>query len=349
LKLKGEACDACLNECPVPGAFDFGDVGQNFTIEAGAIILATGAMELEGLPAPFSGFENVLPAYAFERLLSMNGPTGGELFKSDGSKPQSLAIVQCAGSLDGEVTYCSGTCCRAALKYAHIAAAKEEDLTITRLVREMVVPGIDAARLAHQDHAQVVRYGGMDDLRVEEDPTGRWIALPEGKRVPADLIVLCRPIVPGGGTTAAARTLELSTDEAGFIAPLHNLSNSCASPLKGVYLAGACRAPGDIREAFASGTAAAGLALSDLVEGRDLIVDPQVALVNADLCSGCRTCVPVCPYKAISWKDLEKVAEVADFLCRGCGTCVAACPSGAITGQGFSRKMLRAELGGVLS
>ena len=71
--------------------------------------------------------------------------------------------------------------------------------------------------------------------------------------------------------------------------------------------------------------------------------------MDPEACSGCRTCVPVCPYQAISWKLEEKVAEVADFLCRGCGTCVAACPSGAITGQGFSRDMLRAELRGGLS
>ena len=100
---------------------------------------------------------------------------------------------------------------------------------------------------------------------------------------------------------------------------------------------------------FSSGTAAAGLALSDLVDGRDLVVDPQVAVVDAKRCSGCGTCLQVCPYKAISWNARDRIADVADILCRGCGTCVAACPSGAITGQGFSRAMLRAELEGVLS
>jgi heterodisulfide reductase subunit A len=349
LKLQGEACELCQAECPVEGAFAFDDQGRELTVEAGAIIVATGARELEGLPAPFQGQGDVLAAYAFERLLAMNGPTGGELLRDDGSRPASLAIVQCAGSLDGEVPYCSGTCCRAALKYAHIAGVKQEDLVITRLVRELVLPGLEAGRLARQDHSASVRYGGMGELGLESDGTGRWITVAGGARVPAELIVLCRPIVPGEGTAAAAQLLELATDEAGFIAPLHTLSGSCASPLKGVYLAGACRGPGDIREAFATGTAAAGFALAELVEGRDLIVDPQVATVSAEACSGCRTCVPVCPYRAITWDGDQRVAVIADFLCRSCGTCVAACPSGAITGQGFSRAMLRAELKGVLS
>ena len=130
---------------------------------------------------------------------------------------------------------------------------------------------------------------------------------------------------------------------------MHPLSASCATTLKGVYLAGSCRGPGDIREAFATGTAAAGLALSELVAGRDLVIDPQVAVVDATTCAGCKTCIQLCPYKAITWNDFKKVADVSDILCRGCGTCVAACPAGAITGRGFSRGMLRAELDGVLS
>ncbi len=349
LRLQGESCDACLTQCPVEGAFDFQDAGRNLTLEVGAIILATGAQEKHGRPVPFEDQEDVLPAYAFERLLAMNGPTGGEILKADGSKPTSLAIVHCAGSLGAEVPYCSGTCCRAALKYAHIAGAKEPELKVTRLVRDLVLPGVEASRMLHHEPSATVRYTSMDALGVVTDGEGRWITVDQDSRVGADMVVLCRPVVPGAGTTAAAGLFEVATTPAGFIAPLHALSGSCASPRRGVYLAGACRGPGDIREAFATGTAAAGLALSDLVEGRDLVIDPQVARVDEVACSGCRTCVPVCPYKAIGWKVEDKVATVTDFLCMGCGTCVAACPSGAITGQGFSRAMLRAELDGVLS
>ncbi|QEM66918.1 CoB--CoM heterodisulfide reductase iron-sulfur subunit A family protein [Geobacter sp. FeAm09] len=350
LKLNGQECGACLAECPVEGALDFGDTIRDSVVEAGAIIVATGAEELPVAPPAFAGKDNVFSAYSFERLLAMTGPSGGELVKGDGAAPASLAIVQCAGSFDDAVTYCSGTCCQAALKYAHIAAAKQEGLTVTRLVREQVVAGVNAARLFSHDHSQVVRYGGLGDLTVAETDRGRVIVCgSNGAEVPADMIVLCGPTVPGQGTTQTARLLELGVDDAGFIAPIHALSGSFLSPLKGVYLAGTCRGPGDIREAFASGTAAAGVALSELVEGRDLTVDPQVAVVAAEQCAGCKSCIRVCPYKAISWDDATKTADISDILCRGCGTCVAVCPAGAITAQGFSRAMLRAEIEGVLS
>ncbi|OIQ65336.1 electron transport complex subunit RsxB [mine drainage metagenome] len=158
-----------------------------------------------------------------------------------------------------------------------------------------------------------------------------------------------RPLIPGAGTQAARDVLELGCDEAGFVAPLHALSGSCATTMKGIYLAGSCRGPDAVREAFASGMAAAALALSELVPGRDLVVDPQVAVIDPARCAGCKTCLPLCPYQAISWHDATGVAQVQDILCRGCGTCVAACPSGAIVGCGFSRDMLRAELEGLLS
>jgi len=350
LRLKGETCEACTAECPVEGSLDFDDLPREYTVQAGAVVIATGAVERQELPPLFAGLADVRTAYGFERLLAMNGPTGGELTLDRGAAPGSLAIVQCAGSLDPEeIPYCSGTCCRAALKYAHLAASKVEGLAVTRLVREQSVPGVDARRQLENDHARVVRYGGLAGLKVEGDGAGRRIVTHDGSVVPAELILLCRPVVPGEGTASLAELLELDRDQGGFLAPLHPLSGSCEAALKGIFLAGSCRGPADVREAFATGTAAAGLALSELVVGRDLVIDPQVAVVDAERCAGCRTCLTLCPYKAISWHAVDKVAEVSDLLCRGCGTCVAACPAGAITGRGFSRDMLRAELTGVLS
>ena len=52
----------------------------------------------------------------------------------------------------------------------------------------------------------------------------------------------------------------------------------------------------------------------------------MTACVNEDLCCGCRTCVALCPYSAITFDAEKGVSSVNDVLCKGCGTCVAACP-----------------------
>lgn len=351
LRLKGGDCDRCMAECPVEGAIEFSQAEQQLDINVGAIIVATGARELHSVPALFEGLADLHTAYSFERLLAMNGPTAGRLVKSDGGNPGSLAILHCAGSLDkDEIPYCSGTCCRAGIKYAHISATKLPGINITRLIKEQSVPGVDAALPFHKEHSQTVRYGGFEELELQVTDEGRMILhKPTGQRIPADMILLLRPVVPGEGTGDIAGLLGLETDQAGFLAPLHTISNRCSTTTNGICLAGSCSGPADLPTTFASGLAAAGLALSELVPGRKLVINPQVAVVDATVCAGCRTCLQLCPYRAITWDQQNRVVLISDILCRGCGTCVAACPAGAISGQGFTHRMLDAEIRGVLS
>jgi len=59
-----------------------------------------------------------------------------------------------------------------------------------------------------------------------------------------------------------------------------------------------------------------------------------VAETNQFLCSGCGTCVTVCPYSAASL-NVHGKSEINPALCKGCGLCTASCRSGAIRLHGF--------------
>ncbi len=50
--------------------------------------------------------------------------------------------------------------------------------------------------------------------------------------------------------------------------------------------------------------------------------------VDADLCSGCETCVDSCPMDAIKMDD--EIAAIDKGRCIGCGLCVNACPTEAL-------------------
>ena len=55
-----------------------------------------------------------------------------------------------------------------------------------------------------------------------------------------------------------------------------------------------------------------------------------VAAVDAGLCAGCRGCMRVCPFGAISFAAARRKAEIDPRRCYGCGVCRAACKKNAI-------------------
>jgi heterodisulfide reductase subunit A len=113
------------------------------------------------------------------------------------------------------------------------------------------------------------------------------------------------------------------------------------SAAAGVFLAGACQGPKDIPDTVAQASGAAAKAI-DLLSSGEIELEPLKAAVNKDLCSGCRICESICPFKAIEMKpdtgkDNENFrAEVIEAVCQGCGLCSSACPTSAIEIQQFS-------------
>jgi ferredoxin len=55
----------------------------------------------------------------------------------------------------------------------------------------------------------------------------------------------------------------------------------------------------------------------------------MAAVVNAEKCTGCETCVDSCPLDAISMKD--GLAVIDPDTCGDCGACVDVCPVEAIS------------------
>ncbi|MFW9998583.1 MAG: 4Fe-4S binding protein [Candidatus Hodarchaeota archaeon] len=60
----------------------------------------------------------------------------------------------------------------------------------------------------------------------------------------------------------------------------------------------------------------------------DVVIANYYAEADPDLCTGCGTCIEICPMKAIKLKD--EISSIKRKRCIGCGNCVAKCPSEAI-------------------
>jgi heterodisulfide reductase subunit A len=88
--------------------------------------------------------------------------------------------------------------------------------------------------------------------------------------------------------------------------------------------------------------------MSLMIRG-EVEMDGAYAVVDEEVCSGCRMCNDLCPFGAISFEEDLKVSRVNPALCKACGTCVAGCPSGAIQALHFADKQVYAEIEGILA
>jgi len=56
-----------------------------------------------------------------------------------------------------------------------------------------------------------------------------------------------------------------------------------------------------------------------------------VAGVDPEICTGCRSCMRVCPFGAIGYSSAREKAAIDPCMCYGCGICRAVCAKGAVS------------------
>ena len=111
----------------------------------------------------------------------------------------------------------------------------------------------------------------------------------------------------------------------------------------GLFLCGMAHYPKPIEESIIQARAAASRAVTCLAMD-SIRVGGIVSKIDPKLCSGCKGCLNVCPFGAITFCDEEQIAEVNPALCKGCGACAAACPSEAPLVMGFTNNQLYAQI-----
>jgi heterodisulfide reductase subunit A len=119
------------------------------------------------------------------------------------------------------------------------------------------------------------------------------------------------------------------------------------APTRGVYFAGFCESPKDIKDSVCQAGAAASRAGALLNAGK-ITIEAITSQIDAESCTKCGVCARVCPYGAIQWKKGE-VAVVIEAACAGCGACGAACQFGSITMRHFTDAQLVAQVRAIMA
>jgi heterodisulfide reductase subunit A len=357
-------CGVCARFCEAE-AINYEMEDEEEEIEVGVIILATGFQPFDCARVAQYGYgrlANVISGLEFERMCNAGGPTGGKVLLKNGQPPQSVAIFHCVGSRDENYNeYCSRICCMAALKFAHLVREKT-DAKVYEFYVDMRAFGKgyeEFYKRCLKEDVIFIRGKGAEVSEVAETPEekGKLIVKCEDtllgivRRIPVDMVILATALEPRSDAAEVARLFGITRSKDGFFLERHPKLAPVETASEGLFVAGACQGPKDIPDSVAQGAAAAAGALAFIDIGK-VEIEPITAVIDEDLCGGCRVCIGLCPYSAIEYISTDTttgVSRVNEALCKGCGVCVAACPSGAAQAQHFSDQQILAEIEGILA
>jgi heterodisulfide reductase subunit A len=352
----------CVEACGEKNAIDFTQKETVEQIKVGNIIVATGFKTFDARRIARYGYgiyPEVYTALEVERMVNASGPTEGVIKLKDGRTPKAVGIVHCVGSRDANTNrWCSRVCCMYSLKLAHLVRERT-GAEVYNFYIDMRTPG-----KGYEEFYDKLLEEGVNFIRGRVAEINDWANTPEerGKlviraedtligmvrRIPVDMVVLAVGLEPNADAEDVRRKFNISCGKEGWFMERHPKLAPVSTFTDGVFLAGACQGPKDIPDSVAQAGAAAAEALS-LIDRLSVELEPNTAYVTEELCSGCKTCVPMCPFSAISFDAERGKVVLNEALCKGCGTCVAACPSGALQQHLFTDDEIYEEIEGVLN
>ncbi len=341
------------------------DAAAELTLDSGVIIFATGFQTYQPCAGEygFGSHPAVITLPELIRLMAVNTSDGDSL-SINGKKIRRAALIHCVGSRqipgiheenpDGTLNeYCSRTCCSATLQAASEIRERYPATHVFEYYRDIRTYGRGQEAFyerASENNVTFFRFEPENPPVVEtsdnpEHPLEIKVAdtLTFGEEIEAgvDLVVLAVGMEPNH-IDDLVDMMKLPTGADRFLQEVHPKLRPVELANTGILLAGTCQAPMDIGEACAAAQAASVKASSLLARGY-VELDPFVAEVDLNCCSGAGKCVEACPLDdAIALVEMElegqtvKRAQVNPALCTGCGICVAVCPDNAVDIKGWT-------------
>ncbi len=318
--------------------------GVEKSIDAGVIIVATGAEEFEPEGLYEYDGERVITQLQLEEQLKK-----GDL---NWAGIKNVMMIQCAGARGEVVGYCSRICCMNAIKNAKLIKEAHPDINVFVAHNELQAYG-EVYELYYRD----AKKAGVRFLRfpLERRPKVRRSdgnlvvdVFHERMRLDipleADLVVLSVPLVQNPDATQLSKMLKVPLGQDKFFFEAHVKLRPVDFATDGIFLCGTAHGPKDIGESIAQGYAAASRATIPLARGY-VHSEPIISSVNEELCIGCGICESVCPYGAIEVVETEEGgrARVTGVRCKGCGTCGSSCIKRAIKMYHFTDEQLIAQ------
>jgi len=269
--LKKGKCRACEKFCP-SGAINFEDRAKEFTLNAGAILIAPGRNVYDPSGYDIFGYKkspNIVTSLEFERILAATGPFSGHLVRpSDHKEPEKIAWIQCVGSRDlhpGSQPYCSGVCCTYAVKEAIIAKEHQKGLLDTVIFYiDIRTHGKDFEQYYNRARETGVRFVKSKISNIQpDDGTGNLCIVyidETGKRIKETfgMVVLSVGFKVSEQALGLAEKLGIELDM--YQHALTNSFNPVQTSKPGIFVCGTFESPKDIPQSVIESSASAAMA-----------------------------------------------------------------------------------------
>jgi len=330
--------------------------GSHEEIQHGATILATGAEEYRGPEYGYGTNPRIVTQQEFEALLGDRGSGTWDQKKS----PKSVVMIQCVGPAE---KFCSRICCTVALKNALTLKEQHPDSQVIVLFRDIRTYGFKE-RLYTEARNQGVIFIRYDENRrpnVESKEDGSVtveiedLVLGRMFKLHPELLVLSMPVVPRPDSNELAALFKVPRDADGFFSEAHVKLRPVDFATDGVFMAGMAHYPKLAEETMIQAQAAAARA-ARILSRETLTAGGRIAEVDAIRCTGCLTCVRICPFGVpimrpdlIGAGNINGAAYIEPAVCQGCGTCAAECPAQAIQLSHYTNEQMAAQVRALVS
>jgi heterodisulfide reductase subunit A-like polyferredoxin len=315
---------------------------QEFIVEHGAAVIATGGMEYRPHEYLYGDHPDVLTHLDMDAAFREND---ARIFKG-----RSFAFIQCVGSRNEEHPYCSRLCCTHSLKSAIALKKMDPRKRVFVIYRDIRSYGFreDLYREARERGVLFIRYDleRMPELSRAHNGKGGLVlrvfdpVLQMPVTLSPDLVVLASGVVPADNKKLY-ETFKVPVNSDGFLVEAHAKLRPVDFASDGLFVAGLAHYPKPLEESISQARAAVARAM--IILSRDvLMVGGIVASVEKEKCAVCLTCVRTCPY-GIPFIHEEGYAQIEASECHGCGACVAECPGKAITLNHFTDRQITAK------
>jgi heterodisulfide reductase subunit A-like polyferredoxin len=326
--------------------------GRREELKHGIVIMAVGGEEYRGPEYGYGTNENILTQGEFSQLLTKKN--------KETETVNSVVMIQCIGPAE---EYCSRICCTNALKNALAFKEKNPDTQITILFKDIRAYGFKERYYteARDKGVLFVRYD--DDHKPEviiNEENGKLTVLvwdqilKRNYQIEPDLLVLSMPVVPRPESKDLANIYKVSRDADGFYLEAHVKLRPVDFATDGIFMAGMAHYPKLLDETLIQAQAAASRA-ARVLSNETLTVGGRVAVVDESRCTGCLTCVRICPFNVPKIKpnltgvgSILGAAYIEAAVCQGCGSCVAECPARAIQLLHFTDEQMKAKVDSLL-